>query len=104
MVTLGVSQVLQSHELVDLLFGVHLCPIEIRLQVVKLVRVGLVGQYRCPVEKGEGVADGVGVVQEIEDEDVVLLRGAWLTRERACTLLMPDSVLSTYMVCKSGSS
>jgi len=103
-VTLGVSQVLQSHELVDLLFGVHLCPVEIRLQVVKFVRVGLVGQHCCPVERGEGVADGVGVVQEIEDEDVVLLRGAWLTRERVCTVLMPDSILSTYMVCKSGSS
>ena len=41
---------------------------------MELVGVGLVRQDRRAVEVGEGVADGFGVVQEVEHEDVVFLR------------------------------
>ena len=40
---------------------------------MEFVGVGLVGQNRAAIKVGEGVADGIGIVQEIQHEHVVLL-------------------------------
>ena len=57
-----------------LFLGIDLGVVEIGLQIVQLVGIGLLGQDRGAVEFGERVADGVGIVQEVQDEDVVLVR------------------------------
>ena len=44
------------------------------MEVVQLIGIGLVGQDRRAVEVREGVTDGVGVVQKVQNEGVVLLR------------------------------
>ena len=41
---------------------------------MQLVRVGLLGEDRRAVVVGEGLLDRLGVVHEVEHEDVVLLR------------------------------
>ena len=94
------------HELLDLFLGIDLGAVQLRLQVVQLVGVGLVGQDRRPIEVYERVADGVGVVEEIEHEHVVLLgvRPVQARQGLHRLDLIPDSVLSTYIVCNSGSS
>ena len=61
------------HELLDLVGRVHLGPIQVALEVVELVGVGLVGQNRGAVVVREGLGDGIRVVQEVEHEDIVLL-------------------------------
>ena len=53
--------------------GVDLSTIKVRLQVVQLVRVRLLRQDRRAVVVRERRLDGVGVVQEVEHEHVVLL-------------------------------
>ena len=60
-------------QLVDLLLGIDLGAIQVRLQVVQLVGVGLVGQNRGSVVVRERLADGVGVVEKVEHGHVVLL-------------------------------
>ena len=63
-----------ADEFVDLRVGVDLVAVERRLEVVQLVRVGLLAQDRRPVVVGERLLDRVRVVHEVEHEDVVLLR------------------------------
>ena len=41
---------------------------------MQLVRIGLFGQHGGPVVVGERLLDRVGVVHEVENEHVVLLR------------------------------
>ena len=64
----------QRHEFVDLRGGIDLVAVERGLQVVQLVRVGLLGEDRRAVVVGERLLDRVGVVHEVEHEHVVLLR------------------------------
>ena len=71
-VAFGPAQV-APHELVDLFLGIDLGAVQVRLQVVQLVGVGLVGQDRRPIVVRERLADGVGVVEEVEHEHIVLL-------------------------------
>ena len=72
------TNALAPDELLDLLLGIDLGAVQVRLQVVQLVGVGLVGQDRRPVEVRERVADGIRVVEEVEHEHVVLLRAHML--------------------------
>ena len=72
LVAFGPAQV-ALHEVIDLLLGIHLDGIQIRLQVVQFVGICLVGQDSRPIEVRERVVDGVDVVQEIQHEDIVLL-------------------------------
>ena len=69
---LGPSEVALD-EVVDLLRGIDLGAVQVRLQVVQLVGIGLVRQDRCAIVVGEGVADGIRVVEKVEHEHVVLL-------------------------------
>ena len=87
----------QPDEPVDVLGGVDGVAGEVGLQVVQLVRVGLLAEHGRAVVVGEGALDRVRVVGEVEHRDVVFLRVGPLSRERVCTALTPDRVLSTYM-------
>ena len=64
----------QLHHLLHLLGRIDLRGIERRLQVVQLVRVGLLGEQRGAVVVLEGEGDRLAVVLEVEHEAVVLLR------------------------------
>ena len=72
-VAVGTAQV-ERDELVDLRRRIDLIPVERGLEVVQLVRVGLLRQDRRAVVVGERLLDRVGVVHEVEHEHVVLLR------------------------------
>lgn len=63
-----------SDQIVHLLGGVNPCGVQVRLEIVELVRIGLLGQDRRAVVVREGFADRVCVVHEVEHEDIVLLR------------------------------
>jgi hypothetical protein len=71
---------------------------------MELVRIGLVAQYRRAVIIGKGVLDNIDAVHKIEDESVVFLRVRPVKPESVCTAFMPERVLSTYIVWRSGSS
>ena len=70
----GSVRQVELNELVHLVGTVDLAAVEVRLEVVELIWVGLLGQDGRAVVVGEGVPDGVGVVREVEHEGVVLLR------------------------------
>jgi hypothetical protein len=64
----------QLDEPVDVLGGVDGVAGEVGLQVVQLVRVGLLAEHGGAVVVGEGALDRVRVVGEVEHRDVVFLR------------------------------
>ena len=73
LVALGTAKV-APRQILYLLLGIDLSSVQVGLQVVQLVGVGLIGQDRRPVEVRERCADGVGVVQKVQHEHIVLLR------------------------------
>ncbi len=92
------------NQFINLAVRIDLEALEVGLQVMKLIGIGLLAEDCCAVIIGKRRLDRVGIVHEIQNENVVLQRMARLRRERVCTALMPESGLSTYIVCKSGSS
>lgn len=64
----------EPHQVVDLLLGVDLVAVQIRLQVVQFIRVGFVTEDSGAVIGLERLLDGLRVVVEIEHKGVVLLR------------------------------
>ena len=72
LVALGTAKVAQG-QILYLLLGIDLSSVQVGLQVVQLVGVGLIGQDRRPVEVRERFADGVSVVQKVQHEHIVLL-------------------------------
>ena len=66
------GQVEHLRERLDLAPVVDLHGVELVLELLELVRVGGRQQLRAVVVGGEGVADVVGVVHEVEDEGGLL--------------------------------
>ena len=69
----GTAEV-QLHELVDAHVVVDLVAVEVGLEIMQLVGVGLLSEQRRAVVILEGKGDPVAVVLEVEHEAVVLLR------------------------------
>ncbi len=73
---------IQLHEVINLFVRVDLIAVEVRLEVVKFVRIGLPTQDRGAIIRRERFLDRVGVIHEIEHEYVVFLgMGAVEARE-----------------------
>jgi hypothetical protein len=102
-VAVGASEV-KLHELGDLRLVIDLVGVERRDEIMELVWVGFVTENHRPEISVECRADRFGVIDEIEHEDIVLLRIRTVSRDMVCTAFIPDNGLSTYIVCSKGSS
>ena len=74
------------------------------LQVVEFVRVRLVGKNGRLIIVSEGFLDYFSGVLEVQDKGVRLLGVGPVQSGQVWTALMPERVLSTYIVCSRGSS
>ena len=64
----------QLHHRLHLLRRIYLRGIERRLQVMQLIRVGLLREQRSAVVVLEGIGYRTAIVLEVEDEAVIFLR------------------------------
>ena len=65
---------IEPYELFDFRLVVDLEAVEIRLEIVQLIRIGFPAQNSCPIEWLERFLDHLCLVQEVEHEDIVFLR------------------------------
>ena len=79
---IGTAEI-QLYELINLGGRIDLAALQLGLQVMQLVGIGLLRQNRRPVVVGKRLLDGVGIILKVENEYVVLLRvGAIQARQR----------------------
>ena len=93
-----------GNQTVDLFLGIDLRAVQFGHQVMQLVGVSLVGEDRSTIVGFERVLDGVGIVQEIQNEHVVLVGTRPVQPGKCLYRLDAGKGLVTYIVCNSGSS